>query len=136
MSIDKSRVRAKTPCGAQWHGRVDSVLARFITGGGDDAALIRTATDHDGLTAQLGALEQFHGNEEGVHIHVENGGMEGNLARFRRVMLGAKTGQVRHGISLRLGASGGNRSEDGRTKAVLRKFARRRGPGGYRRGPW
>ena len=102
MAIEKNRMWAKASRGAKRHGGVDPVLARFITGGGDDAALIRSAAYHNRLAAQFGALEQFHGDEEGVHVDVENRAIGRNLARVRRIMLGAKASQVRHGISLRL----------------------------------
>src|SRR6516225_6537581 len=88
MAIEKNRVWAKASRGTKRHGGLDSVLARFITGGGDDAALIRPAAYHNRLAAQFGALEQFHGDEEGVHVDVENRGIKRNLARFRRIMLG------------------------------------------------
>jgi len=54
---------------------MDAELTGFVAGGGDDAALIRSAADDNRLTAEIGALEEFHGDEESVHVHMEDGGV-------------------------------------------------------------
>jgi len=72
------------------HRRADAERPRFVGGGGDDAAadvvaqpgeaaravglgdrlVVAPAADDDGLAAQLGILQQFHGRVEGVHVQV------------------------------------------------------------------
>ena len=74
MAIEVDGVRAEAAGGAQRHGGVDAEFARFVAGGGDYATLIGLAADDDGFAAELGALEQFDGDEEGVHVDVEDRG--------------------------------------------------------------
>jgi hypothetical protein len=71
--LKKNRVRAKSPGCAQRHRRLDPIFSRFVAGCGNDAALIRLATHHDGFAAQLWPVQQLYGNEKCVHIDVENG---------------------------------------------------------------
>jgi hypothetical protein len=52
---------------------MDAEFAGFIAGGGDDAALVGTAAYDYGFAAEIGAIEEFDGDEEGVHVHVEDG---------------------------------------------------------------
>ena len=47
-------------------------FSRFIAGGGDYTALIRLPADNDGFPPQFGLLKQFDGDEEGVHVNVQN----------------------------------------------------------------
>ena len=84
MAIEENRVRAETPGGAKRHGGVNAEFASFVAGGGDYAALIGPAADDDGLAAEFRALEQFDGNKKGVHVHVEDGGVEGKSPAVRR----------------------------------------------------
>ena len=80
--------------------------ARFVAGGGNYAALIGAATDYDRLAAKVRAVEQLDGNEEGVHVHVENGGVERNIALVDGAVLGAEASQVWHVGRLRLRGAG------------------------------
>ncbi len=96
MAIEIDGVRAETAGGAQRHGGVDAEFPGFVAGGGDYAALIGLAADDDGLAAELGALEQLDGDEEGVHVDVEDGGGgRGRLVIDGRVD-GAEASQVGH----------------------------------------
>ena len=72
MAVKKNCVGAEFPGGAQRHCGMDSVFARFVTGRGNYAALVGTSADDNWFAAQVGAVEKLDGNEEGVHVHVEN----------------------------------------------------------------
>jgi hypothetical protein len=87
---------------------VNTKFAGFVAGGGDYAALIGAAADNHGLAAEIGAVEEFDGDEEGVHVDVEDGGLRGNFRCVGSVVFGAEACQVGHGISVRLQCSGGN----------------------------
>ncbi len=87
----------ETPGGAQRHGRVDAEFAGFVARGRNDTALIRPAPHNDGLATQIGAGEEFNRDEKGIHVHVQNRGMERNLLRRSAVVLGAKASELRHG---------------------------------------
>ena len=101
VAVEKNCVGTEASGGAQRHGGLDAVLARFIAGGGDDSALIGAAADDHRLAAKLGALEEFDGNEEGVHVDVENGcrGVGGQFGGS--VMFCAETCEVRHSDRVR-----------------------------------
>ena len=79
MAVEEDGMGAEAACSAERHGGVDAELAGFVAGGGDNAALIGAAADYDGLAAKVGAVEEFDGDEEGVHVHVEDGGVEGGF---------------------------------------------------------
>ena len=81
MSVDEDGVRAELGGGAQRHGGMDSELAGRIGSGGDDSAFVALASDDDGLAFERGIVELFHGDEEGVHVDVEDGAGEGGLVR-------------------------------------------------------
>ena len=125
MTIEENGMRAKLGGGAERHGGMDAEFAGFVAGGGDDAALIGAATDDDGFAAKIGPIEQFDGNEEGVHVHVENGGMERDVAIVEGIVLGAESSQVRH--------EGRVRACVAKTKGQLRGLRKRRE--GDRSGP-
>ena len=59
--------------GAQRHGGVDAELARFVRGGRNHAALVALSANDHRFAFQRGIEEFFHGDEEGVHIDVEDG---------------------------------------------------------------
>jgi len=103
VTIKEDGVRAKAAGGAQRHRRVDAVFAGFVAGRGDDAALIGAAAYYDGLAAQFGTCEEFDGNEEGVHVHMENGRVERDFGGVlgRSVVFGAEASQIRHGSRVR-----------------------------------
>ena len=108
MAIKEDGMRAQARRGAQGHRRMDAEFARFVAGSGDNTALIGPAANDNGLAAEVGALEEFHGNEEGVHIHMEDGGVEREFTLFNGIVFGAKAGQVRHAASVRLWLTAGN----------------------------
>jgi hypothetical protein len=87
---------------------MDAKFAGFVAGGRDYAALVGTAADDNGLAAEIGALEEFDGDEEGVHIHVEDGRMGGSFRYIGGVVFGSEAREVRHGISVRLREDGDN----------------------------
>src|SRR5438552_2352160 len=82
-------------------GAMNSVFARFVAGGGDDAALIGTSADDNRLAAQIGAVEKLDGDEEGVHVHVENIRDRWRGEIIRICVQRPKSRQVRHEVSLR-----------------------------------
>ena len=55
------------------HGRAHPAGAGLVGGGRNDAAPVLAAHD-DGAARQVGALQQFDGGEEGVHVDVEDVG--------------------------------------------------------------
>ena len=73
MPIDEDGMRTLLGGGAQRHGGVNPELAGFIGSRGDDAAFVALSADDDGFAFQRGIVKFFHGNEEGVHIDVEDG---------------------------------------------------------------
>ena len=119
VAVEENGVWAKPPSGPQRHGRVDTVLASFVAGGGDDAALIGTPTDNHGLPAQVGAVQEFHGNEESVHIHMEDGGVGRDLGGIcRGVVFRAEASKVRHANRVRWDALGGNNTSSARRSMI------------------
>ena len=108
VTIEKDGLGAEASRGAQGHGGVDAELAGFVAGGGDNAALVGAATDNHRLAAEFGAVEEFDGDEEGVHVDVEDGGDGWRFGGVGCVVLGAEASQVRHGISVRLQGDGNN----------------------------
>ena len=84
-AFEKNGVRAEPPGGAQRHGGMDAVAARFIAGRRNHAAPVGLPADDHGLAAQLGPLEQLHGNKERVHVHVQDGRDAARAARAFRV---------------------------------------------------
>jgi hypothetical protein len=68
---------------------VDAKFAGFVAGSGDYTTLIGTAAYDYGLPAQFWAIEQFDRNEERVHVHVENRGVEREITFVDGVVLGA-----------------------------------------------
>jgi hypothetical protein len=82
---------------------VNAVFAGFVAGGGDHAALIGTAADDYWFAAKIGAIEKLDGDEEGVHVHVENVRDGGRREIVCVYMERAKSSQVGHEVSLRFG---------------------------------
>ena len=98
---------------------MNSVFARFVTGGGNDTALVGTSADDYWFAAEVGAVEKLDGDEERVHVHVKNTRDRWRGEIFGVRVKGSKSRQVRHGISLRregcadnLGALSGNDAGD------------------------
>jgi hypothetical protein len=90
---------------------MDAERARFVAGCRDDTALIGPATDYYGFTAEIGALEEFHGDEESVHVHVEDGGVKGKFTLFGGFVFSAEASEVRHGSRVRLRSGRSNEAE-------------------------
>ncbi len=111
MAVEKDSVGAEAARRAQGHGGMDAELASFVAGGGDDAALVGAASDDNRLAAEVGALEEFDGDEEGVHVHVEDEGHRQGFGGVGGVVFGAEASQVRHGTSVRLRSGGDNEDE-------------------------
>ena len=81
MSVDEDGVRTHLGGGAQRHGGMHSEFASGIGRGRDDSAFVALASDYNGPAFERGIVQFFHGNEEGVHVDVEDGAGEGGLAR-------------------------------------------------------
>ncbi len=73
MSFEKDGLRTELGGRPQRHGGVHAKLAGFVTRGGADAALVALAADYNGLAFERWVVEFFHGDEEGVHVDVEDG---------------------------------------------------------------
>src|SRR5256885_7502131 len=101
MAVEEDGMRTKLPGGAERHGGMNSVFARFVTGGGDDAALVGTSADDNGFAAQIGAVEKLDGDEEGVHVHVENIRDRWRGEIFGVCVKSSKSREIRHEVSLR-----------------------------------
>ena len=71
-AFEKNRMRAQLSRRAQRHGRMNAKAAGLITGRRDDAAGIGGAADDDRLAAKFGPLQQLDGDEERIHVHVQN----------------------------------------------------------------
>jgi len=112
VAVEEDSVGTEASRGAKGHCGVDAEFAGFVAGGGDDATLIGTAADDYGFAAEVGAVEELDGDEEGVHVHVEDGGHRRGFCGVGGVVFGAEACQVRHGISVRLRRGGDN--EEGR----------------------
>ena len=80
MAVDEDRLRAHLRGGAQRHGGMHSELARFIRSCGDDAALVALSADDHCLAFQRWIEQFLHRDEERVHVDVEDGASEGELA--------------------------------------------------------
>src|ERR1700730_1091494 len=80
-AIEEDRMRTETPRGTQGHRRVDSKFSCFIARSRHHAALVGSSAYDYRLAAKLRPLQQFHRDEEGVHVHMQNGRLrEGRLA--------------------------------------------------------
>jgi len=108
MAVEEDGVRAEAAGGAQRHCGVNTEFAGFVAGGGNDAALIGAASDDNGFAAEIGAVEEFDGDEEGIHVHVEDGGYRRGFGGVGGVMFCAEARQVRHGSRVRRGDLAGN----------------------------
>jgi len=97
MAVEENGVGTKSASRAEGHGGMDAVFAGFVTGSGDDAALVRAAADDNGLAAEVRAVEEFNGDEEGVHVHMEDGRVDGEFRVGESgVVLGAEASKIRH----------------------------------------
>jgi hypothetical protein len=56
VAFDEDGLRAEFVGCAQRHGGMDAELAGGVRSGGDDAALVGAAADHDGLAAERGVV--------------------------------------------------------------------------------
>ena len=102
VAIEEDGMRTEAARGAEGHGGVNAVFARLVTGSGDDTALVGAAAYYNRFAAKVGSVEEFDGDKECVHIHVENGTVEERILGLRGgVVLGAEAGKVRHRDSVR-----------------------------------
>ncbi len=79
MSVDENCLGTHLGRGAQRHGGVHAKLPRRIGSGRNDAALVPLPAHDYWLAFQRGVVELFHGDEEGVHVDVEDGARKGGL---------------------------------------------------------
>ena len=83
VAFEKHRLRTKLRRGAQRHRRVHAESPRFIARGGNHAALIALAADHNRQAFQIRPRQQLHRHEKCVHVDVENGGGRIGASRLR-----------------------------------------------------
>ncbi len=107
MTIEEDGVRTEFPGGAERHRGLDTVFAGFVAGGGNYAALIGTAAYYYWFATEVGAIEKFYGDEEGVHIHVEDGGVEREVALIEGVVFGTEARESGMGEGYGFGSGGG-----------------------------
>src|SRR5579872_3487637 len=69
---EKDGMRAEAARQRGGHGAMDTVAARRVVGGANDAAPVRVATDDNGLAGQGGIIQLFDGGEEAVEVAMEN----------------------------------------------------------------
>jgi len=81
VSVDEDGVRAHLGRGAQRHGGMHSEFSRFVGSRGDDSAFVALSTNDYGFAFQRRIVELFHGDEESVHVDVEDGAGDGGLGR-------------------------------------------------------
>src|SRR6266481_1085888 len=101
MAVEKNRVWAESSRGAQRHRGMDAILSRFVARGGNNAALIGTPADYNRLAAKFWQIHQFHRDEKRVHVHMEDRRCRLRRPLVERPMLGPKSREVRHALSLR-----------------------------------
>src|SRR5579871_5908603 len=73
---------------------MNAIAPRFIARRRNHAPPIGLPAHHHWPAAQVRALEQFHRNEEGIHIHVENG--RGAFGQWRGFVLRSEMGKFWH----------------------------------------
>src|SRR5438105_8577093 len=119
MAVEEDGMRTKLSGGAQRHGGMNSVFARFVTGRGNYTALVGTSADDNRYAGQVGSIKKLDGDEEGVHVRVENIRDRRRGEIFGVCVKSSKSRQVRHEVSLRpescadnLGALSGNDARD------------------------
>src|SRR5579885_3226198 len=96
----------KIACGhkrpaVQRHRGVDAVLSCFVTRGGDHSPLVGLAAHDYRFSAQVRPFEKLHRNEEGIHVHVQDRSDAVDRRILERSVLGSKSRQIRHEVSLR-----------------------------------
>ena len=96
VAVQKNCVRAKPPRRSERHRGVNPECPRFITRGGDDTALIGTASHDNWFAAKLRPFQQFHRNEKRVHVHVQDGRLRERRLILEWAVLGSKAREFRH----------------------------------------
>ncbi len=72
VAATKDGVRTEAGGLGETHAGSDAVGAGSIGGGHDEVALVRHATDHERLAAELGGQHLLDRGEEGVHVEVQD----------------------------------------------------------------
>ncbi len=108
MAVEEDGMRAEFSGSAERHGGLDAVFAGFVAGSGDYAALIgATANDH-GLPRRSGRSRSSTETKKAVHVHVEDGGVEGEVALIESVVFGTEAREIRHESRDGFGNGGGS----------------------------
>src|SRR5436309_15926465 len=79
MAVDEDCMRTHFGRGPERHGGMHSELASFIRSCRIAAALVALSANYDCLAFQRGVEKFFYGDEESVHIDVEDGAGKGGL---------------------------------------------------------
>src|SRR5258708_11921424 len=101
MSVEKNGVWTKFRGGPQRHRRLNSKFPRFVTRRGYHSALVRPSAHYQWFSAQRRTVQQFHRNEEWVHIHMQNRSFRRQRYLCRISVNRAKPCQLRHASSVR-----------------------------------
>ena len=72
VAAQENRLGAKALGGADGHGGMDAVLARFVACRRHHAAPVRIGAHHHWLALERRVFELLHGNKKGVHVDVKN----------------------------------------------------------------
>jgi hypothetical protein len=84
---NENAVRAETSGSDTGHGRANAKLSRFVTGGGDNAALGRRTADDHGLAPKIGIVPLFYRSVERVHVDKTNNSKHGCGKKSRRARI-------------------------------------------------
>jgi hypothetical protein len=111
MPVQENSVRAKLAGRPQRHRGMHAKFARLIASRRDHPSLIRSPADHNRFANQFRSLQQFHGDEKRVHVHMQNRSRGGKPQLVHGTVDRSKSCQLRHPPSLRPIHSRANRSE-------------------------
>src|SRR5437867_13425438 len=73
MTVHEDRAGAKLGCGSQGHSGMHTKFTRFIRCSRDYSTPVALASDYYCLPFQRSIVELFHGDEEGIHVDVDDG---------------------------------------------------------------
>src|SRR4051795_7257240 len=72
MSFDKNGLGTKLCRGPQRHSRVHTKFPRRIRSSRNHSSLMLLSANYNRLAFKAGIKQFFHGDEEGIHINVED----------------------------------------------------------------
>ena len=73
VAVHENGVRTKLGGGTQGHSRMHTKLASFIRCGSHNSPLVALSSNDDSLAFERRIEQLFHGDEESIHVDVEDG---------------------------------------------------------------